>query len=101
MKKTVLLVEDEQCLLDSLKRELRFENYQVLTTMDGLTALKIFLAKQEVIDLIILDWMLPKLDGLGVLRRLRHVSDVLVIMLTVRDYTGDKVAVLRGGADDY
>lgn len=101
MKKTVLLVEDKQGLLDSLKKELQFENYQVLTAMDGLTALKLFLAKQEVIDLIILDWMLPKLDGLGVLRRLRHASDVPVIMLTARDYTGDKVAGLRGGADDY
>ncbi|WP_281164512.1 response regulator transcription factor [Liquorilactobacillus sicerae] len=101
MKKTVLLVEDEQGLLDSLKKELQFENYQVLTAMDGVTALKIFFEKQETIDLIILDWMLPKLDGLGVLRRLRHTSDVPVIMLTARDYTGDKVAGLRGGADDY
>ncbi|WP_125979806.1 response regulator transcription factor [Loigolactobacillus iwatensis] len=101
MGKTVLLVEDEKGLVDSLKTEFQFENYQVLTAFDGTSAVTIFNQKQAEIDLIILDWMLPKLDGLGVLRRIRRESDVPIIMLTARDYTGDKVAGLTSGADDY
>ncbi|MCI1634177.1 MAG: response regulator transcription factor [Liquorilactobacillus nagelii] len=101
MNKTVLLVEDEPGLVASLKKELQFENYQVLTATDGLAALTAFNKNRHLIDLIILDWMLPKLDGLGVLRRIRRDYDVPIIMLTARDYTGDKVAGLTGGADDY
>ncbi|MFD0896288.1 response regulator transcription factor [Loigolactobacillus binensis] len=101
MGKTVLLVEDEQGLVDSLKMEFQFEQYTVLTATDGVAALETFTAQAAKIDLIILDWMLPKLDGLGVLRRIRRTSDVPIIMLTARDYTGDKVAGLLGGADDY
>jgi DNA-binding response OmpR family regulator len=101
MNKTVLLVEDEPGLVASLKKELQFENYQVLTATDGLVALTAFNKNRHLIDLIILDWMLPKLDGLGVLRRIRRDYDVPIIMLTARDYTGDKVAGLTGGADDY
>jgi DNA-binding response OmpR family regulator len=66
-----------------------------------LAALTAFNKNRHLIDLIILDWMLPKLDGLGVLRRIRRDYDVPIIMLTARDYTGDKVAGLTGGADDY
>lgn len=101
MNKTVLLVEDEPGLVASLKKELQFENYQVLTATDGLAALTAFNKNRHLIDLIILDWMLPKLYGLGVLRRIRRDYDVPIIMLTARDYTGDKVAGLTGGADDY
>ncbi|BAP86285.1 two-component system response regulator [Paucilactobacillus hokkaidonensis JCM 18461] len=101
MGKTVLLVEDEKGLVDSLKTEFQFEDYQVLTAFDGLSAVTTFDQNQNKIDLIILDWMLPKLDGLGVLRRIRRTSDVPIIMLTARDYTGDKVAGLISGADDY
>ncbi|KRL36459.1 response regulator transcription factor [Liquorilactobacillus uvarum] len=101
MKKIILLVEDEQGLVDSLKKEFQFENYKVLIAKDGISALNIFAKGSNLIDLIILDWMLPNLDGLGVLRRIRRNSDVPVIMLTARDYTGDKVAGLMGGADDY
>ncbi|ANK60644.1 response regulator transcription factor [Loigolactobacillus backii] len=101
MGKTVLLVEDEKGLVASLKTEFQFEDYQVLTAFDGLSAVTIFNQKQTEIDLLILDWMLPKLDGLGVLRRIRRESDVPIIMLTARDYTGDKVAGLTSGADDY
>ncbi|MFT8938080.1 response regulator transcription factor, partial [Liquorilactobacillus sp.] len=101
MSKTILLVEDELGLVASLKKELQFENYQVLTASDGVAALSVFDKNQQTIDLIILDWMLPKLDGLGVLRRIRRDYGIPVIMLTARDYTGDKVAGLTGGADDY
>lgn len=101
MMETILLVEDELGLADSLKTEFQFEDYQVLSAFDGEEALEIYHDNQDHIDLIILDWMLPKLDGLGVLRRIRRVSQVPVIMLTARDYVGDKVAGLKGGADDY
>ncbi|KRN28089.1 winged helix family two component transcriptional regulator [Lactobacillus selangorensis] len=101
MDQTVLLVEDEKGLVDSLSTEFQFEGYQVLTAEDGLSAVKIFEDHADQINLIILDWMLPKLDGLGVLRRIRRTSDVPIIMLTARDYTGDKVAGLTSGADDY
>lgn len=101
MSKTILLVEDEIGLVASLEKELQFENYMVLVANDGIEALKIFEHNKKNIDLIILDWMLPKLDGLGVLRRIRRKYSVPVIMLTARDYSGDIVAGLTGGADDY
>ncbi|AMV60375.1 Phosphate regulon transcriptional regulatory protein PhoB (SphR) [Pediococcus damnosus] len=101
MGKTVLLVEDEVGLVDALTSEFQFEDYQVLTALDGVSAVETYLKNQNKIDLIVLDWMLPKLDGLGVLRRVRRESDVPIIMLTARDYTGDKVAGLMSGADDY
>lgn len=101
MTKTILLVEDEAALVESLSTEFEFENYQVLVARDGLSAVHIFSERSTEIDIIILDWMLPKLDGLGVLRRIRNESNVPIIMLTARDYSGDKVAGLLGGADDY
>lgn len=101
MKDTILLVEDEKGLADSLSTELEFEDYNVISTADGLAAVEEFKKNKEKIDLILLDWMLPKLDGLGVLRRIRKESQVPVIMLTARNYIGDKVAGLDGGADDY
>lgn len=101
MKNTILLVEDEKGLADSLATELGFEDYNVISASDGLAAVEEFQKNKETIDLILLDWMLPKLDGLGVLRRIRKESQVPVIMLTARNYIGDKVAGLDGGADDY
>lgn len=101
MKNTILLVEDEKGLADSLATELGFEDYNVISASDGLAAVEEFQKNKETIDLILLDWMLPKLDGLGVLRRIRKESQVPVIMLTSRNYIGDKVAGLDGGADDY
>ena len=101
MQNTILLVEDEKGLLDSLSTELGFENYNVICAADGLSALDQFQKNKKKINLILLDWMLPKLDGLGVLRRIRKESQVPVIMLTARNYIGDKVAGLDGGADDY
>jgi len=97
----ILLVEDEVGLADSLTTELQFEDYEVNVAHDGLQAIDLFHQNQQRIDLIILDWMLPKLDGLGVLRRIRRTSQVPVIMLTARNYVSDKVAGLHGGADDY
>ncbi|KRM17681.1 response regulator [Companilactobacillus nantensis DSM 16982] len=101
MKKTILLVEDEESLVAYLQPELEFEDYQVLTATDGEMGWKMYQEHEDQLDLVILDWMIAKLDGLEVLRRIRKQSGKPVIMLTARDYVGDKVAGLDSGADDY
>lgn len=101
LKKTLLLVEDEEGLADSLKTEFELEGFTVLWASDGLAALDTFRQNEAQINLIILDWMLPHLDGFSVLHRIRKTSQTPIIMLTARDYIGDKVAGLTGGADDY
>jgi len=101
MDKTILLVEDEESLISYLQPELEFEGYQVIAATDGEMGWKTYQADEAKIDLVILDWMIAKLDGLEVLRRIRKQSDKPVIMLTARDYVGDKVAGLDSGADDY
>lgn len=101
MAGTVLVVEDDEALLSSLTTELQFEDYTVLNATDGKTALTTYENNRGQLDLILLDWMLPELDGLGVLRRIRRHDDLPVIMMTARDYVGDKVAGLDTGADDY
>lgn len=98
---TILLVEDEASLSGYLKNELQFENYEVLIANDGEEALQQFQANQDQINLILLDWMLPKIDGLGVMRRVLKIKQVPIIMMTARDYIGDKVAGLDNGAEDY
>jgi len=101
LKTKILLVEDEEGLADSLKTELELEDMVVIWAKDGQEALDLFHEHEQELNLIILDWMLPKLDGFSVLRRIRKNSQMPVIMLTARDYIGDKVAGLTGGADDY
>lgn len=103
MKTKILLVEDEAALADSLTTEfeLELDNVEVIWAKDGLEALDKFRDNQANLSLIVLDWMLPHLDGFSVLRRIRKTSQVPIIMLTARDYIGDKVAGLTGGADDY
>jgi DNA-binding response OmpR family regulator len=96
---TVLLVEDEVGLAEVIIQELEQCDYKVLHAGDGLTALH--LHEQQQIDLIILDWMIPALDGLEVLRRLRQASLVPVLMLTARADESDRVIGLELGADDY
>lgn len=101
MKANVLLVEDEEGLADSLKTEFELEDMKTIVAKDGIEALDLFQKNEAKLDLIILDWMLPHLDGFSVLRRIRKTNQIPVIMLTARDYIGDKVAGLTGGADDY
>lgn len=101
MKVTILLVEDEEGLRTLLSAELGFEDYTVIPCASGEAALTQFAQHQADISLIILDWMLPGIDGLGVLRKIRRHYDVPVIMMTARDYVGDKVSGLDAGADDY
>ncbi len=96
---TILLVEDARDLAEVIVRELRAMDYTVLHALDGLAALQLH-AKHEP-DLIILDWMLPKLDGLEVLRQIRHDSAVPILMLTARGEEADRVIGLEVGADDY
>jgi DNA-binding response OmpR family regulator len=96
---TILLVEDAQDLAQVILRDLCAEGYDVLHAADGLTALQQH-AKHEP-DLVILDWMLPKLDGLEVLRQIRQNSPVPVLMLTARTEETDRVVGLEVGADDY
>ncbi|MTV83079.1 response regulator transcription factor [Secundilactobacillus folii] len=102
MARTILVVEDEVAIQTLLKRELEFENYQVELASTGPEALEIFRQMHQQLDLILLDWMIPEIDGLGVLRRIRKVDARLpIIFLTARDFSGDKVAGLNSGADDY
>ncbi len=95
----VLLVEDEATLRDTLALNLRSEGYEVTTAGDGLSGLR--LAREQTPDLVILDLMLPELDGLSLCRMLRRDSSVPIIMLTARGTEIDKIAGLETGADDY
>lgn len=101
MSDMILVVEDDAALLASVSMDLQFEGYTVLNAKDGRGALEVYENNRGQLDLIILDWMLPKLDGLGVLRRIRRNDDLPVIMMTARDYVSDKVTGLDTGADDY
>jgi DNA-binding response OmpR family regulator len=95
----ILLVEDTLDLAQVIKRELEVAGYEVLHAADGLMALQ--LQERHPPNLVILDWMLPGLDGLEVLRRIRQTSSVPVLMLTARGEETDRVVGLEVGADDY
>lgn len=96
---SILVVDDEMPFLESLRFSLERQGYRVLTATDGQAGLRIARAEQP--DLIILDVMLPGMDGFKVCQALRRESDVPVIMLTARDDETDKVVGLELGADDY
>jgi DNA-binding response OmpR family regulator len=96
---TILLVDDEDSVQKLLAYPLEREGFRVLQARDGEEALVRF--AQEDVDLVVLDLMLPKLDGLEVCKRLRAESQVPIIMLTARDDELDKVVGLELGADDY
>ena len=96
---TILLVEDEILLADTLRYNLEREGYTVITASDGVTGLD--LARAENPDLLILDVMLPKLDGFSVCRILRRETNIPIMMLTARQDEVDRIAGLELGADDY
>ena len=96
---TILIVDDEPSILDLLTYNLEKEHFKVLAARDGAQALN--LAAENRPDLIILDLMLPEVDGLEVCRRLRKEGDIPIIMLTARDEEIDRVVGLELGADDY
>jgi DNA-binding response OmpR family regulator len=96
---TILLIEDAYDLAQMIIRELEAQSYHVFHTTDGVSALQVHATEQPA--LVILDWMLPKLDGLEVLRRIRQTSPTPVLMLTARGEETDRVVGLELGADDY
>ena len=97
--KTILIVDDEQPIRDILVYNLKKEGYNTIEASDGATAVDIALEKKP--DLILLDIMLPKLDGLSVCKRIKNSLNVPIIMLTAKDGEIDKILGLELGADDY
>ncbi len=95
----ILLVEDTLDLARAIQRDLEAEGYTVFHVPDGRQALQLF--QQHAPELLILDWMLPKMDGLEVLRQIRMQSPVPVLMLTARSDEFNRVLGLEVGADDY
>ena len=99
MADTVLVIEDEARIADFLRRGLTFEGYKVLIAPDGPAGLA--LAREQPPDVVILDWMLPGMDGLEVCRRLRAAEPAPILMLTAKDSVADRVTGLDAGTDDY
>ncbi len=95
----ILVVDDEKLLVKGLKFNLEQEGYQVITAFDGEEAIR--LAHDESIDVILLDLMLPKVDGFTVCRTIRTFSNVPILMLTAKSEDVDKILGLEYGADDY
>lgn len=98
-KGKILVVEDEKQLARLVELELKFEAYEVLVAYDGEEALEA--AKDTSLDLILLDIMIPKINGIDVCKKIRQSSDIPIILLTAKSDTTDKVIGLDSGADDY
>ncbi len=98
-KKTILVVDDEKPIVDILTYNLKKEGYATLEASDGEQAIKI--ATEQKPDLILLDIMLPKIDGLTVCKKLRHTLNVPILILSAKDEEIDKILGLELGADDY
>ncbi|WFD11191.1 response regulator [Tepidibacter hydrothermalis] len=99
MQKNVLLVEDEDRIREIVSDYFKFEGFNIYEVENGRDAMVVF--EENKIDLIILDIMIPKLDGWSVCKRIRNVSDVPIIMLTARSEEDDKLMGFELGADDY
>ena len=97
--KTVLIVDDEQAIIDVLKFNLLKEGYRTIEAKDGQTGLEMALKERP--NLIMLDIMLPKMDGLTVCQRVKSVVNIPIILLTAKDEEVDKIVGLELGADDY
>ena len=98
-QKTILVVDDEQPIIDILVYNLKKEGYDVIEANDGVTAVNMALEQKP--DLILLDIMLPKLDGLSVCKRVKNSLNIPILMLTAKDGEIDKILGLELGADDY
>ncbi len=98
-KKTILIVDDEKPIVDILVYNLQKEGYNTLEANDGMEAVDVALAKKP--DLILLDIMLPKMDGLTVCKKIKASLNVPILMLTAKDEEIDKILGLELGADDY
>ena len=99
MKERILIIEDDEAIVRVLRRSLSYEGYTVDAAFDGETGLT--LARDAHPDLVILDWMLPGMDGLEVCERLRGGGNIPILMLTAKDTVQDRVHGLDAGADDY
>jgi DNA-binding response OmpR family regulator len=99
MAKRILIVDDEPRYLRLLEANLRTEGYEVVTAQDGMQALDVFSANP--IDLVLMDVMMPRLDGFGATQRLREFTNVPIVILTARGEEQDRVRGLDLGADDY
>jgi two-component system response regulator MprA len=99
MNERILIIEDDPAILKVLQRSLAYEGYTVDIATDGRTGLN--LARDHRPDLVILDWLLPGMDGLEVCRRLRTGGSLPILMLTAKDTIEDRVQGLDAGADDY
>ena len=98
-KKTILVVDDEESIVDLLVYHLQKEGYDTLQAYDGVTAVD--MAMKEKPDLILLDVMLPKMDGISACKRIRYSLNVPILMISAKDTELDKVVGLEMGADDY
>lgn len=101
MKKTILIVEDDKEIMRMISTYLKGNGYEVLEASDGMMGVEQFQAHQEAIDLVLLDVMLPKMNGLAVLEHIRTASKLPVIMVTAMDQDYDQIIGLKKGADDY
>ena len=99
MNERILIIEDDQAILKLLQRGLVYEGYTVDTAIDGRMGL--ISARDHTPDLVILDWMLPGMDGLEVCHRLRTGGSIPILMLTAKDTVQDRIQGLDAGADDY
>jgi len=99
MDERILIIEDDEEIVRVLARVLTYEGYLVDTALTGKAGLT--LASEQKPDLVILDWMLPNMDGLDVCRRLQKLGHQPILMLTAKDTTEDRVKGLDAGADDY
>ena len=98
-KKTILVVDDEQSIIDILVYNLKKEGYNTIEATDGASAVEIALAQKP--DLILLDIMLPKMDGLTVCKKVKNALNVPILILSAKDEELDKIVGLELGADDY
>ena len=98
-KKTILIVDDEKMILNLLSCNLLKEGYNVIEATDGLEAISV--AQEKKPDLILLDVMLPKLDGLSVCKRIKNMMNIPILMVTAKEEELDKIVGLELGADDY
>lgn len=96
---TVLVVDDDHIIVDMLRRTFAYEGYQVVAARDGREALSAVRERRP--DVIVLDWLLPGIDGLEVAKSIRQVDPTPILMLTARDAVEDRVQGLDSGVDDY
>lgn len=101
MSKNILVVDDEEKIRILIKNYLENEGYLVQQAADGMEALRSIQLKSNNIDLVVLDWLMPGLNGLEVCRQIRQISNIPIIMLTAKSEEIDKLLGLEIGADDY